>query len=127
MPRSGKSTYFGTSTLRHARRLRKEMTGVERKLWQYLRRNNLNNVRFRKQVPIGNYIVDFLSYDPRLIIELDGGQHMDHQIYDKKRDEWLNQQGFYVLRFWNHQLIDDFDSVLMVIQEKIYELHKANI
>ncbi|KTC70118.1 multidrug efflux protein [Legionella birminghamensis] len=91
------------STLRQrACDLRKNSTPAERHLWYYLRANRLG-FKFKRQVPIGVYIVDFVL-EKRLIIELDGGQHMSNHIYDRKRTDWLMAHGFKVLRFWNHDV-----------------------
>ncbi len=97
-----------------ARDLRKNSTDAERHLWYYLRAHRLG-VKFKRQVPIGEYIVDFVCLEKRLIIELDGGQHMDNQIYDMKRTDWLMAHGFKVLRFWNHDIFQQTPSVLEVI------------
>ena len=103
------------STLRQrARDLRKNSTDAERHLWYHLRANRLG-FKFKRQVPIGVYIVDFVCLEKRLIIELDGGQHMDNQIYDTKRTEWLMTHRFKVLRFWNHDFFQQTPSVLEVI------------
>ena len=89
------------STLRQrARDLRKNSTDPERHLWYHIRANRLG-FKFKRQAPIGTYIVDFVCLEKRLIIELDGGQHMDNQIYDTKRTDWLMAHGFKVLRFWS--------------------------
>jgi very-short-patch-repair endonuclease len=97
-----------------ARDLRKSSTDAERHLWYYLRANRLG-FKFKRQVPIGQYIVDFACLEKRLIIELDGSQHMDNQIYDTKRTDWLKAHGFKVLRFWNHDIFQQTASVLEVI------------
>jgi very-short-patch-repair endonuclease len=92
------------STLRQrARDLRKNSTDAERQLWYYLRANRLG-FKFKRQVPIGAYIVDFACLEKRLIIELDGGQHMDNKIYDTNRTDWLMTHRFKVLRFWNRDV-----------------------
>jgi very-short-patch-repair endonuclease len=83
----------------NARQLRKRMTEVERALWTLLRRKQIEGHRFRKQVPIGKYIVDFAWLDARLVIEVDGGQHSDAAPADEVRDAWLRSQKFRVLRF----------------------------
>ena len=98
------------------------MTEAEKRVWYHLQRKNLDGVRFRKQVPVGKYIADFLSHDSKLIIELDGGQHTDAAGHDLQRDFWLRQQGFYVLRFWNHEVIENLDGVLATIHKTIGEL-----
>ncbi len=105
------------SKIEFARNLRRNMTDAEQLLWRQLRNRQLN-ARFRRQTPIGNYIVDFVCYENRLIIELDGGQHNEAAglAYDQQRDDWLSAQGFQVLRFWNHELLEEMDAVL----EKIW-------
>ena len=97
-----------------ARDLRKNSTDAEKHLWYYLRANRLG-FKFRRQVPIGQYIVDFICLEKRLIIELDGSQHMDNQTYDGARNNWLMAHGFKVLRFWNHDVFQQTSSVLEVI------------
>jgi len=100
-----------------ARDLRKKMTLQERKLWQYLRNRSLNNCRFRRQFPIGKYIVDFVCREKKLIIEVDGGQHNEENtvIYDAKRSEFLEKQGYKVLRFWNNDIDNNMDGVYVEI------------
>ena len=98
-----------------SRDLRKNLTDAEQKLWQKLRKKQIHGNKFRRQFVLGNYIVDFICLDKRLIIEVDGGQHMDNAGYDSQRDEWLNKQNFKVLRFWNNQVLYEMDSVLEVI------------
>ena len=103
------------STLRQrARDLRKDSTNAERHLWYNLRANRLG-VKFKRQVPIGAYIVDFVCFEKRLIVERDGGQHMDNQMYDTKRTDWLAAHGFKVLRFWNHDVFQQTSSVIKTI------------
>lgn len=98
----------------HARDLRKNSTDAEKHLWYNLRANRLG-FKFKRQVPMGTYIVDFVCLEKRLIIELDGGQHLDRQAYDLKRTDWLQSQGFKVMRFWNHDVLQQTTSVLEVI------------
>lgn len=93
-----------------ARALRADMTDAERRLWSMLRHRQLGP-RFRRQAPIGPYIADFACFDPRLIIELDGSQHLDQLAADTQRDAWLRTQGFTVLRFWNNDLLQNPDSI----------------
>ncbi|WP_075605012.1 endonuclease domain-containing protein, partial [Glaesserella parasuis] len=85
------------------------MTDAEKLLWSKIRRKQLNGVKFCRQKIVGNYIVDFLSFDKKLIIELDGGQHADQVEYDKKRTAFLEQQGFTVIRFWNTEVLRETD------------------
>jgi very-short-patch-repair endonuclease len=86
-------------------------TDAERLLWQHLRAHRLARSKFRRQQPIGPYIVDFACLASRLVIEVDGGQHLDN-VRDARRDDWLRQQGFTVLRFWNNDVLLSIDSVL---------------
>jgi very-short-patch-repair endonuclease len=109
------SVKMQNTLLRNARHLRKNLTDAERKLWLILRRRYIENFRFRKQVPMGNYICDFVCHEARLIIEIDGGQHADNVKYDNQRTLWLEQQGYRVLRFWNSEVLTNFDSVAEVI------------
>ena len=102
---------------RRARDLRQNMTDAERRLWRKLRGNSLG-VRFRRQVPIGPFIVDFACYERRLVIEIDGGQHLEN-ARDEARDAWLRERGFRVLRFWNHDVLKNLDGVLQVIAAKV--------
>lgn len=97
-----------------ARDLRKNSTEAEKHLWYYLRANRLG-FKFKRQVPLGEYIVDFACLEKRLVIELDGGQHMDNKSYDTKRTQWLTTHGFQVLRFWNHDVFQNTSSILDII------------
>ncbi len=104
--------------IQRARVLRKNSTDAERRLWFNLRANRLG-FKFKRQVPIGAYIVDFTCLEKHLIIELDGGQHMDNQTYDMKRTTWLSEHGFKVLRFWNHDVLQQTSSVIEVIMKAL--------
>tara|TARA_R110002110_G_scaffold125158_1_gene302868 strand:- start:986 stop:1360 length:375 start_codon:yes stop_codon:yes gene_type:complete len=97
-----------------AKHLRQNMTDAEKLLWYHLRAYRLNGKRFRRQQPLGPYIVDFVHFGSRVIVEADGGQHND-SLSDKERDAWLRSQGFRVLRFWNHEILRQTDVVLSVI------------
>ncbi|MEO6353266.1 MAG: endonuclease domain-containing protein, partial [Burkholderiaceae bacterium] len=99
----------------NARSLRKDMTNTERKLWHVLRGKQLLACRFRRQYPIGPYIADFACIDKKLLIELDGGQHQEQIAYDQKRTTFLEMQGWQVLRFWNTEVMNNMDGVLMTI------------
>ena len=78
-------------------------------------------IKFRRQRPIGPYIVDFLCVERKLVIELDGGQHQERTEYDGRRTRWLRSQGYSVLRFWNDEVLEDmdavFESILLVVEE----------
>jgi len=97
-----------------ARDLRRNMTNAERLLWRHLRAYRLCGNKFRRQQPIGPYIVDFVHFGARLIVECDGGQH-NESVGDRRRDAWLQQQGFRILRFWNHEILNETESVLTAI------------
>jgi adenine-specific DNA-methyltransferase len=101
-----------------ARKLRREQTDVERKLWYAFRDRRFHAYKFRRQQPIGPYVVDFVCFEERLIIELDGGQHAEPErfAHDAARTRFLEQEGFRVLRFWNPELNDNYAGVLEVIR-----------
>ncbi|MEW6093814.1 MAG: DUF559 domain-containing protein [Chloroflexota bacterium] len=96
----------------HARQLRKEPTPAERKLWAHLRGHKLLGAGFRRQHAIGGYVVDFCSPRVKLIIELDGSPHLEQKDYDAERIEYLEAQGYTVLRFWNDQVLNSVEEVL---------------
>ena len=98
-----------------ARELRKNATDAERKLWWKLRYHQLDGYRFRRQVPIGQYIVDFACLSHRLLVELDGSQHGERIAYDQARTRRLESRGSRVVRFWNGDVVRDIDSVLETI------------
>ena len=100
------------------RALRRNMTDAERKLWQYLRGNQLG-VKFRRQHPFENYILDFVCLPLGLVIEVDGGQHMEQAEHDAKRTAMLEGAGFRVLRFWNNQVLNELDAVVEMIRVTI--------
>lgn len=97
-----------------ARRLRADASDAERKLWSHLRRKQMGMLRFRRQQPIGPYIVDFYCSAAKLVIELDGAQHGEDKAvaYDAARTEWLEARGLQVLRIWNHELFEYPEEVL---------------
>jgi very-short-patch-repair endonuclease len=104
-----------------ARRLRRDATDVERKLWQHLRRLPIDGVHFRRQAPLGPYFADFACHTTRVAIELDGGHHGDgvYAERDRDRDAYLSNQGYRVLRFWNNDVITNIDGVLSVIADVV--------
>lgn len=101
-----------------ARGLHNNATDAERLLWQYLRNSQIEGVKFRRQQPIEEYIADFVSFSPKLVIELDGGQHALDEERDRRRDECLRRNGFTVLRFWNNEVIGNIEGVLEVIRRQ---------
>jgi len=101
-----------------AKALRKNMTDAEQLLWRHLRAHRLGDQKFRRQQPIGLYIVDFVHFGARLVIEADGGQHND-SLDDAVRDAWLRNQGFTVLRFWNNDILQNIEEVLEAILKEL--------
>ena len=95
---------------RFARNMRREPTDAEAKLWHEIRDRRLDRIKFRRQVPIGSYIVDFVCLEARLVVELDGGQHSESS-YDEMRDAELKARGFRVIRFWNDEILKDIVAV----------------
>jgi very-short-patch-repair endonuclease len=95
-----------------ARAMRHHATPHEHQLWQHLRAGRLHGFKFKRQQPLGNYIVDFVCFQTRLIVEADGGQHADQTAYDTQRDQWLISQKFKVLRYWNNDIAQNLDGVL---------------
>jgi len=98
-----------------ARRLRGDMTDAEKLLWSKLRRNQLDSHYFRRQMPVGSFIADFCCAKAMLIVEVDGGQHAENQR-DARRTEWLEQQGYRVVRFWNNEILGNIEGVVSMIR-----------
>jgi very-short-patch-repair endonuclease len=94
------------------------MTDAEKRMWYRLRAHRFGDLSFRRQLPIGNYVVDFVCLEARLIVEIDGGQHSENQT-DAARDAWLRSQGFQVLHFWNNDVLSNTDGVLHEVAEAI--------
>ena len=109
-----------------ARALRKNQTDAEKLLWYRLRNRQLADCKFRRQQVIGPYIADFLCLEPKLIIELDGGQHATQQDQDEQRTRFLESLGYRVLRFWNHDVIRDIESVLDAIRLVVIQFPHPN-
>ena len=95
-----------------AKELRKHQTDAEKKLWYYLRNRNFAGYKFRRQFVVDRYIVDFLCHELQLVIEIDGSQHIEQVLYDETRTNYLNACGLRVIRFWNHDVLQEIDSVL---------------
>ena len=100
-----------------AKDLRKRTTDTEQLLWQCLRAKHFEGLKFRRQQPIGPYIVDFVCLEKKIIVELDGGQHAlpEEMRNDKKRDQWFEGQGYKVLRLWDNEMLSNIRGVLEVI------------
>ncbi len=90
------------------------MTEAEKKLWFHLRANRLKRYKFKRQQPLGVYVVDFVCFDKRLVVEVDGSQHLDSER-DNQRDAWLRANNFRVLRFWNNEVLQHAEQVLEAI------------
>ena len=101
-----------TRSTQKARQLGAGQTDAERRLWLQLRDRRFLGLKFRRQVPVGCYIVDFACIEKALAIELDGGQHGLTVDEDRRRTHWLEQQGWRVLRFWNNDVLQNIDGVL---------------
>ena len=99
-----------------AKALRRNPTEAERTLWKHLRMRQLDGCKFRRQQPLGQYIVDFVCLEKRMVVELDGGQHTEQADSDAERTTWLEAQGFRVMRFWNHDVLNNIEAVKEVIR-----------
>ena len=106
---------ISSRTAKNSRRLRKNMTDVERILWKEVRGSQLLGYKFRRQHPIDNYIVDFVCLELKIIIELDGSHHFEQAEYDYIRSNYLMGKGFRVLRFWNNDVLYNVEGVLITI------------
>ena len=104
-----------------ARKLRHQSTDTEQLLWRHLRAHRMAGYKFRRQVVIEPYIVDFVCMEARLIIEADGGQHLKQVEDDLKRSVFLESLGYEVMRFWNHDILNDIHSVLEKIHSYLIE------
>jgi very-short-patch-repair endonuclease len=102
-----------------AKALRKNFTDTERLLWRHLKVKQVEGYKFRRQEPIGSYIVDFVCQEKKIVIEVDGGQHSVEQEKDIERDKWLEGQGYKVLRFWNNEVLTNINGVLEVIRNNL--------
>ncbi len=105
--------------IERARELRRNATEAERLLWQHLRRLQLHGYRFRRQHPLGEYILDFFCFEKALAIELDGNEHLQQVEYDSERTKWLESQGIQVLRFQNAQVLQEIEAVKQAILEAL--------
>lgn len=99
-----------------AKTLRKRATDAEKLIWRHLRAARLEGLKFRRQHPIGDYVVDFVCLEKQIVIEVDGGQHATEREKDKARDKWLKGEGFKVLRFWNNEVLKNIEGVLETIR-----------
>ena len=102
-----------------AKKLCGNLTDAEQRLWHRLRKRQCGGFRFRRQVPLGAYIVDFACLPERLVVEVDGGQHADDVARDAVRTGWLEQKGYRVIRFWNHDVLENTDGVVEAILQAL--------
>ena len=112
-------------TRSYAKQLRRELTQEERRLWYLLRSRRFENYKFRRQHPVGHYILDFACCAARLAVELDGGQHDENEEYDRQRTLWLNHKDWHVIRFWNNELWNNEEAVLERILETLQALQPS--
>ena len=102
-----------------ARRLRREMTPQERKLWHLLRDRRLDNVKFRKQMHLSRYVADFASVEVKLVVELDGGHHANQAERDAARTEMVEAFGYRVIRFWNNDVDQNLEGIVDALREEV--------
>ena len=117
-----KNRLYSKKSLKFAKAMRSNQTDAENILWQNLRGSRLSGIKFKRQVPIGKYIVDFLCAEKKLIIELDGSQHIENIEYDDIRTMYLSNNGYTVIRFFNNDVLKNTETVLNEIYEKFMEL-----
>ncbi len=122
MPRPRRST---PKIKRRAGELRKEPTPAERKLWAYLRGDKLG-ANFRRQHAVGKYIPDFVCIEKKLIVELDGSQHLQQEEYDEERTKYLNSLGYKVIRCWNKDVMKNIEGVILAIAQAIEDEDKKD-
>ena len=109
----------GRTAINIARNLRHNETDAEKRLWAALRSIRSNGIRYRRQHPIGRYIVDFVCLEKRLIIEIDGGQHALNADKDNERTKWLESEGYRVIRFWNNDVLTNIEGVVFRVMEEL--------
>jgi very-short-patch-repair endonuclease len=105
-----------------AKNLRKNLTDAEKIVWLHLRAKQFQGLKFRKQAPMGRYVVDFVCHANKLVIEVDGGQHAVNKSRDQQREVWLRAHGYNVLRFWNNEVLENIEGVLECIRAKVSPL-----
>lgn len=114
--------YSSREAIQQGRMLRFGMTNAEERLWMRIRGKQIDGLRFRRQAPVGNYVVDFACKSPRLVIEVDGSQHAAAVEEDARRTEYLESLGYRVLRFWDNDVLTETDNVLEAIRTAIKQL-----
>ena len=115
-----KPTYT-RKALERAKTLRQEQTDAEGLLWCYLSGKQLAGYKFRRQQPIGPYIVDFVCMSQKLVIELDGSQHAEQHTCDERRDDYLRGKGYKILRFWNNEVFQSCMAVLDTVYQALVD------
>jgi very-short-patch-repair endonuclease len=108
-------TRISPTAKQNSRSLRQEMTDAEKTLWRHLRMRQMGGYKFRRQHPLGRYILDFVCLEANLVIEIDGGQHAERQNADACRSTWLEERGFRIVRFWNNEVLKDIENVKAAI------------
>ena len=111
--------------IERARQLRRNHTEAERRVWARLRARQLNGVKFRRQHPVGSFVVDFCCPERRVIVELDGGQHASRVLEDQRRTTFLVQRGYRVLRFWDNDVITHIEAVIEQIANAVSDPHPS--
>ena len=104
---------------KQARALRRQMTEAEKVMWNKLRDRRLDGVKFKRQKPIAGYIVDFVALDLKLVVEIDGGQHAERVMQDAVRTKGLEESGYHVVRFWNHDVLGNIEGVLEALVQEL--------
>ena len=115
-------TRMKAATKQNSRSLRREMTDAEKLLWRHLRMKQFEGHKFRRQHPLGSYIVDFVCLEAALILEVDGGQHADNSDSDDIRAQWLEGKGFHVMRFWNNEVLNNIEGVKLAVWNYLSEV-----
>jgi len=115
----GEGGYLNKKLRDLARNLRDNSTDTENYIWRFLRNNQLEGFKFRRQHPIGKYIVDFVNLEKRIIVEVDGAQHLTNKEKDRIRDAWFKKEGFRTLRFWDNEVLNDIECALEIIRGEL--------
>ena len=108
-------------SIERAKELRKSLTEAELRLWGRLKQRQLHGMKFRRQQPIGPFIVDFVCFERRVVVEVDGGQHAERSEYDSERTRWLQSRDYRVLRFWNNEVLAQTDTVAQAIADALID------
>lgn len=121
MASAGKRKRAAPLVHQRARRLRREQTDAEAKLWNRIRARRLNGFHFRRQFPISNFIADFCCHESRLVVELDGGKHVERASYDAWRTSLIAERGYRVIRFWDNEVLTNIEGVIEAILTALEE------